>query len=158
MSTIPAQRHEARVSWRRGGVKFIDQRYSRAHDWIFDGGARISASASPANVPQPFAVASAVDPEEALVASASSCHMLWFLSIAARRGYTVDSYDDAAYGVIEADSQGRHAFSCIKLNPEIRFSGSKLPSAHDLAAMHHEAHDACFIANSLRCEVTVANA
>jgi organic hydroperoxide reductase OsmC/OhrA len=101
-------------------------------------------------------VPSAVDPEEALVAAASSCHMLWFLSIAARRGYTVDSYEDAAYGVVEENNDGRQAFSQITLRPEIEFSGSSSPSAPDLSVMHQEAHDACFIANSLCCEVIVA--
>lgn len=150
--------HKARVTWSRGGVKFTDQRYSRAHEWNFDGGARVSASASPANVREPYSVPSAVDPEEALIAAASSCHMLCFLSIAAASGYTVDSYKDAAYGVIEENAAGRLAFSRITLCPEIRFWGSRSPSAPELAAMHQEAHHACFIANSLCCEVIVAAA
>ena len=150
--------HEARVSWRRGDDKFTDQRYSRAHEWRFDGGVSVSASSSPANVREPYSVPSAVDPEEALVAAASSCHMLCFLSIAAREGYTVDSYEDAAYGVIEENAEGRQAFSRITLRPEIMFLESCSPSAPDLAAMHQEAHRACFIANSLCCEVVVAAA
>lgn len=152
------QRHEAQISWRRDHGEFIRQRYSRAHEWHFDGGAKVSASASPNNVPEPYSVPAAVDPEEALVAATSSCHMLWFLAIAAKRGYVVDSYEDAAYGVIEDLPSGNRGFSQITLCPRIRFSGEAVPSAEESAAMHQEAHNACFIANSLRCDVVVAAA
>lgn len=149
--------HKAKVGWRRDGVDFVDHKYSRAHRWEFDGGATVEASASPSVVPEPYSVPEAVDPEEALVASASSCHMLWFLALAARRGFTVDSYIDEASGIIEKDHAGRQAFSRITLNPQVKFSGSQ-PSDTDLAALHEEAHNSCFIANSLRCAVIVSAA
>lgn len=96
----------------------------------------------------------AVDPEEALVASTSSCHMLWFLALAARRGFVVDEYADQASGVIEADETGRHRFSRITLRPQVLFDGNG-PSENELAELHEQAHESCFIANSLRCEVVV---
>jgi len=149
--------HSAHVSWQRAGAKFTDQRYSRAHEWRFDGGARVEASASPSNVPEPYAVPAAVDPEEALVAATSSCHMLWFLSLAARRGFVVDAYTDEVIGVIEPNAAGRAAFSRIVLHPIIQYAG-RTPSAAEAAALHEEAHERCFIANSLACEVVVATA
>jgi organic hydroperoxide reductase OsmC/OhrA len=102
-----------------------------------------------------YSVDKAVDPEEALVASAASCHMLWFLSLAARRGFVVESYVDQAFGVMNKNSEGKIAFQRITLRPEIQFSGERVPSAADLAALHHAAHDECYIASSLRCEVVV---
>ncbi len=147
-------RYEARISWSRNGEKFSDNRYSRGHEWSFDGGAKVAASSSPSIVPAPYSVVEAVDPEEALVASASSCHMLWFLSVAARRGFVVDSYLDEAFGVMEKNPAGKLAFSRITLRPRIEF-WQKAPSAEELAALHHAAHDECFIANSLKCEVAV---
>jgi len=147
-------RYEASVEWRREGARFTDNRYSRGHRWRFDGGTEISASSSPAVVPLPMSVAASVDPEEALVAATSSCHMLWFLSLAAAKGWVVDSYDDDAFGVMEKNSQGKVAFSRIVLRPRIEFSGAA-PDATALAAVHARAHDECFIANSLRATVEV---
>src|SRR3954464_11355743 len=98
--------HTARVAWQRGDAPFTDNRYSRAHEWSFDGGLTVPASSAPGAVPVPLSVAENVDPEEALVASASSCHMLWFLSLAARRGFVVDSYVDEAAGVLGKDGEG----------------------------------------------------
>lgn len=149
------QRHEARVSWSRGEQPFVDGRYSRRHAWTFDGGVTVDASASPHVVPLPLSAEAAVDPEEALVASASSCHMLWFLSLAARRGFIVDAYVDEASGLLEPVSPGRLAFSRIILRPAVRFSGSLVPTDVELAELHEAAHEACFIAASLRCEVVV---
>lgn len=151
-------RHEARVSWRRGDQAFLDNRYSRRHEWRFDGGAKIEASASPALVPVPLSVPGAVDPEEALVASASSCHMLWFLALAARRGFVVNDYTDRAFGTLEPGDDGRLAFSRITLRPDIRFAGGREPSREELASLHDAAHESCFIARSLRCPVVVAAA
>jgi organic hydroperoxide reductase OsmC/OhrA len=148
-------RYEARISWTRDGAAFTDQRYSRRHEWTFDGGVRVVASASPAVVPLPYSIAEAVDPEEALVACASSCHMLWFLSLAAKRGFVVDSYRDEAAGVMEKTQEGRLAITRITLRPAIEFSGETRPTAEELAALHHAAHDQCFIANSLKSEVVV---
>src|SRR2546428_9233200 len=94
------------VVWSRGGAAFTDNRYSRGHRWLFDGGVEVPASASPQVVPVPLSVAAAVDPEEAFVVSLSSCHMLWFLSIAARQGFRVESYRDEAVGVLAKDATG----------------------------------------------------
>lgn len=155
---MPQQRHEARIDWHRDGANFVDQRYSRVHQWSFDGGSTVQASASPSNVPTPYSSPAAVDPEEALVAAASSCHMLWFLAIAAKRGFVVESYRDEAWGMIGDDPVGRRAFTRITLEPRIEFSGSKRPDPAEVDAMHAEAHHECFIANSLRCDVVVAAA
>ena len=148
-------KYEARILWQRDGAKFSDNRYSRLHEWSFDGGVTVPGSSSPLTVPLPCSVAAAVDPEEALVAATSSCHMLWFLSIAARRGFVVDRYEDEAFGVMEKNADGKLAFTRITLRPRVAFVGDSLPSAGDLAALHHAAHDECFIANSLKCEVAV---
>jgi organic hydroperoxide reductase OsmC/OhrA len=146
---------EAKVEWKRNGQDFLGQRYSRAHAWHFDGGATVPASSSPLSVPLPMSDAAAVDPEEALVAAASSCHMLFFLSIAAKRGHTVDSYSDNAIGVLGKNAQGKPAMTRITLRPQIVFAGTALPGADELEAIHHEAHDKCYIANSLTAEVIV---
>src|SRR5262245_42781384 len=148
-------RYEAKISWSRNGAKFTDNRYSRGHEWSFDGGVKVPASASPLVVRSPLSVAEAVDPEEALVAAASSCHMLSFLYLAAKRGFVVDSYDDNAFGVMEKNQQGNLAISRITLRPQLQFSGEELPSAAELEALHHAAHEECYIANSLKCEVVV---
>lgn len=148
-------RYEAKIAWKRNGATFTDNRYSRGHDWSFDGGVKVPASASPLVVRPPFSVAEAVDPEEALVAAASSCHMLSFLYLAAKQGFVVDSYDDTAFGVMAKNQQGKLAISRITLRPQVQFSGTKLPGAAELEALHHAAHDECYIANSLRCEVVV---
>jgi organic hydroperoxide reductase OsmC/OhrA len=147
--------YEAKVSWERGDAKFTDNRYSRAHAWSFDGGVSVRASSSPAVVPLPLSAADAVDPEEALVASASSCHMLWFLSLVARKGYVVDSYVDEARGEVGKNAEGKTAVTRITLRPRITFSGAKQPTAADLDALHHAAHEQCFIASSLKSEVVV---
>jgi organic hydroperoxide reductase OsmC/OhrA len=123
--------------------------------WSFDGGVKVAASSSPTVVPAPYSVVEAVDPEEALVASASSCHMLWFLSLAARRSFIVESYLDKAFGVIEKNADGKLAFSRITLRPKVQFSAERSPTAEELESLHHAAHDECFIANSLKCEIVV---
>ena len=148
-------RYGAQITWTRDGARFSDNRYSRGHEWSFDGGVKVKASASPSVVPLPYSVVDAVDPEEALVAAVSSCHMLWFLSIAAKRGFVVDGYVDDAFGVIEKDAGGKFAISRITLRPRIEFSGDRLPTDDELQSLHHAAHDECFIANSLKSEVVV---
>ena len=148
-------KHEARVSWSRSGAKFTDNRYSRGHEWSFDGGVTVPASSSPLLVRLPLSVAEAIDPEEALVASVSSCHMLWFLSLAARRGFTIERYVDDAFGVIGKDSDGRAAFNRITLRPRIEFVGDKVPTAAELDEIHAAAHHECYVSNSLKCEVVV---
>jgi organic hydroperoxide reductase OsmC/OhrA len=141
------------VTWERRDQRFTDNRYSRGHTWAFDGGVQIPASSSPHAVPLPYSKADAVDPEEAFVASLSSCHMLWFLSIAAKRGFCVDSYADDAVGLMEKNSSGRLAMTRVTLRPKAIFSGERLPTAAELQAMHHEAHEECFIANSVKTDV-----
>ncbi|MBI1876320.1 MAG: OsmC family protein [Acidobacteria bacterium] len=145
----------ARVQWSRRGAAFTDHRYSRGHEWSFDGGLRVAASASPGSVPLPYAVVEAIDPEEALVASASSCHMLWFLSIAAKRGLVVDTYVDDATGMMEKNGDGKLAITRITLRPRVEFAGGRRPSGDELRALHEEAHGECFIANSLRSTIVI---
>jgi organic hydroperoxide reductase OsmC/OhrA len=141
------------VVWSRDGAVFTDNRYSRGHRWVFDGGVEVPASSSPHVVPLPMSVAAAVDPEEAFVASLSSCHMLWFLSIAAKRKFAVDSYRDEAVGVMAADGSGNQAMTRVTLRPEARFGGDRRPTADEVMAMHHEAHERCYIARSVKSEV-----
>ena len=148
------QQFEATVAWERGAQVFTDQRYSRAHAWQFDGGLRVPASSSPLSVPLPMSDPAALDPEEALVAAASSCHMLFFLSLAAQRGFVVDSYRDHALGSMERNAEGKMAMTRIRLRPAIVFAGAA-PDAAQLAALHHAAHDKCYIANSLKTAVLV---
>jgi organic hydroperoxide reductase OsmC/OhrA len=147
--------HTAVVTWDRFDAAFTDNRYSRAHRWAFDGGATIPASSSPHVVPVPLSDPLGVDPEEAFVASLSSCHMLWFLSIAAGRGFVVDTYEDHAVGTVAPDAAGRLAMTRVVLRPSIAFSGSSLPTEAEIVSMHDEAHHACFLANSVRTEVVV---
>lgn len=142
------------TEWRReAGTVFIDNRYSRAHRWLFDGGIEVPASSSPQVVPAPLSATAAVDPEEAFVASLASCHMLWFLSLAAQQGFVVDAYRDAAVGTLAKDAAGRLAMTRVTLRPEARFSGDPQPDAEQLQALHHAAHELCFIANSVKTEV-----
>jgi organic hydroperoxide reductase OsmC/OhrA len=145
--------YTAEVLWLRNGEDFLSNRYSRRHALRFDGGAEVSGSSSPHIVPLPMSDASAVDPEEAFVASLSSCHMLWFLSIAAKRKFTIDRYRDVAVGIMEKNSDGKTCMLTVTLNPEVQFSGESLPSSQQIHEMHHEAHDECFIANSVKTEV-----
>ncbi|MES2902530.1 MAG: OsmC family protein [Pseudomonadota bacterium] len=152
------QQFEATVAWERAGQPFTDHRYSRAHEWVFDGGLHVPASSSPLSVPLPMSDAANVDPEEALVAAVSSCHMLFFLSIAAQRGFVVDSYRDHAIGVLERDVDGKLSMTRISLRPALVFSGQRAPDATELAAIHHAAHDQCYIANSIKAVVTVESA
>jgi organic hydroperoxide reductase OsmC/OhrA len=147
--------HTARTEWQRGEQKFTDNRYSRAHIWRFDGGTVVPASASPSVVPPPMSVATAVDPEEAFVASLSSCHLLWFLSIAATRGYLVDAYVDDASGVMAKNDAGRLAMTSVTLRPRVTFGGAKIPDRATLEALHHAAHEECFIAASIRSQVHI---
>ncbi len=146
---------KAAIAWERGQQPFVDNRYSRAHEWRFDGGLTVAGSSSPHSVPLPMSDPAAVDPEEALVAAVSSCHMLFFLSIAAQRGLIVDSYLDHAVGVLDRDAQGKMAMTLITLAPSIAFGGTGKPEPAELAAIHHAAHDKCYIANSIKADVVV---
>jgi len=150
-----AHLYTANVRWTRGEETFLDRRYSRAHEWRFDGGIIVPASASPSVVRLPLSREDAVDPEEALLAAASSCHMLTFLDFAARAGLRVDSYEDDATATMGPRPDGRIAILKIVLKPAIVFSGDKRPDADALADLHHKAHETCFIANTLNCEMAI---
>jgi organic hydroperoxide reductase OsmC/OhrA len=150
--------HGCTVEWSRGTAAFTDLQYSRAHTWRFDGGAVVPGSSSPHSVRLPFSDPAAVDPEEALVASVSSCHMLWFLSLAAAEGFVVDSYSDAAEAHMGPVGFGRQGITDIVLRPQVVFSGPRLPDAGAVDALHHVAHERCYIANSLRSAVRVEGA
>jgi organic hydroperoxide reductase OsmC/OhrA len=147
--------YQVRVHWERGDALFTDNRYSRGHSWHFDGGVEVPASSSPQVVRVPLSVEAAVDPEEAFVAALSSCHMLWFLSLAAGGRWRVDEYSDDARGMMGQNAAGRMAMLSVQLRPHVSFSGERLPSREDIARLHHRAHEECFIANSVTTEVRV---
>ena len=147
--------YTATVAWQRAAdASFKDNKYSRAHEWRFDGGTVVPASSSPWVVPVPMSNAAAVDPEEALVASLASCHMLFFLFHAAKKGFVIDRYEDAAIGTMGKNADGRMAMVRIVLRPQVRWSGAA-PPAPELEALHHRSHEDCYIANSVKCDVLV---
>jgi organic hydroperoxide reductase OsmC/OhrA len=145
--------YTAEILWLRNEGDFAGNRYSRRHLLRFDGGLEVPGSSSPHVVPLPMSDASALDPEEAFVASLSSCHMLWFLSIAAKRKFCVDRYFDAAKGLMEKNAEGKVAMTVVTLRPDVTFSGERQPTREELDRLHHEAHEACFIANSVKTDV-----
>ncbi len=145
--------YSAETLWERKDANFLDNRYSRRHVLRFDGGLEVPGSSSPTVVPLPMSDASALDPEEAFVSSLSSCHMLWFLTMAVKRKFCVDRYFDAATGVMEKNAEGKVAMTVVTLHPEVTFSGEKLPTRAELDKMHHDAHEACFIASSVKTDV-----
>jgi len=145
----------AEVKWQRNGQDFLANQYSRGHEWRFDGGVTVPASASPHIVPLPWSVEENVDPEEAFAASLSSCHMLFFLSIAAKRKYQVESYTDNAEAIMEKNEQGKLVISQVVLRPKIEFSGDKVPDQAAIDKLHHLAHENCFLANSVKSQVVV---
>jgi organic hydroperoxide reductase OsmC/OhrA len=147
--------YTARVAWERKDAVFTDRRYSRAHLWRFDGGAEVLASSSPLVVRVPLSDPRGVDPEEALIASLASCHMLFFLDFASRAGFTVDSYIDDAVGGMGKDEDGKDYVEWVELRPVVSFSGDKSPSPEELADLHHRSHDVCYIARSVKSRVTV---
>jgi len=145
--------YSAETFWERKDANFLDNRYSRRHELRFDGGLKVPGSSSPSVVPLPMSDASALDPEEAFVSSLSSCHMLWFLTMAVKRKFCVDRYFDTATGVMEKNAEGKVAMTVVTLHPEVIFSGEKLPTRAELDKMHHDAHEACFIASSVKTDV-----
>ena len=153
MSSHPVTEYGAEVVWSRDGQDFASNRYSRRHLIRFDGGAEVPGSSSPHSVPLPMSDASAVDPEEAFVAAIASCHMLWFLAISGKRRFIVDRYTDSAVGVMSRNAQGRLAITRVTLRPHAVFSGEHLPTLDELNALHHTAHDECYIANSVKSDV-----
>lgn len=153
--------YTATVHWQRQpGEAFTDNRYHRRHDWHFDGGVTVPGSSAVSSVPLPYSDPGAVDPEEAFVASLSSCHLLTFLYLAGKAGYVVDDYRDDAVGVMTRNAQGKVAVTTVTLRPAVRFSGTP-PSTAQHLQLHHDAHDQCYIANSvkteLRCEPTITH-
>lgn len=146
--------YTATISWKLGeGEDFLDNRYSRAHLWHFDGNITVPASSSKHVVPLPLSVEAAVDPEEAFVASLSSCHMLWFLSLAAKAGLRVESYEDMAEGIMARNAEGKLAMIEVTLQPEVRFAPETPCEGAQFQALHHSAHEACFIANSVLTQI-----
>ncbi len=148
--------HKAKIRWERPGGDFFKGQYSREHAWTFDGGVTVLASASPLVVPVPYSNHAAVDPEEALVASISSCHMLSFLHVASKHGFQIDRYEDEAVGVMTKNEKGIPWLSSATLHPKITYSGNKQPTAEQIQHLHHRAHEQCFIANSVKTNITVA--
>jgi organic hydroperoxide reductase OsmC/OhrA len=146
--------YSAQLAWHRQPQEaFTDNRYSRKHLLRFDGGAEMPGSSAVSSVPLPHSDPSAVDPEEMFIASLSSCHLLWFLSLAAQAGFVVDRYDDAAVGTLAKDARGRVAMTVVTLRPQVRFGGPRQPTAEEHEALHHQAHERCYIANSVLTEV-----
>jgi len=145
--------HKVTLKWERGGAEFSYQKYPRDHAWIFEGGHRMTASAAPAYLGNP----ANVNPEEAFVAALSSCHMLTFLAIACKKKFVLDSYEDDAVGFMDENPDGKLAITRVELRPKITWSGNRRPSAEELEKMHHSAHENCFIANSVRTDVSVTN-
>ncbi len=146
--------YTATVHWQRQADEaFHDNRYHRGHDWRFDGGALVPGSSSPHSVPLPYSDAAAVDPEEAFVAALSSCHLLWFLHLAGKAGWLVDDYRDNAVGVMARNADGRMAITSVTLRPVVRFGGAQQPDGEQHEALHQQAHEQCYIANSVKSEV-----
>lgn len=149
--------YTATLTWKRGDQVFTDAKYSRGHDIAFDGGFSIVGSSSPHVVRPPLSREDAADPEELLVASLSSCHMLFFLDFARRAGFVIDAYVDRAEGDLEKGGDGKMQMTRVRLNPQITWSGSKTPTLEEVRELHHKAHEACFIANSFKGDVVIAN-
>ncbi|MDR3388005.1 MAG: OsmC family protein [Rudaea sp.] len=147
--------HVATIAWNRGDALFRGGRYSRAHEWRFDGGAKVMASASPDIVPTPWSDPGAVDPEEAFVAALSSCHMLWFLSLAAAKGFIVDSYEDEAIGHMQEIAPDKLAIAEVVLRPRVQFDPAHAADHAQVDALHHAAHERCFLANSVKTRIRV---
>ena len=147
--------YKATITWQNTGPDFLKGKYSREHTWKFDGGVTVAASSSPAVVPVPWSNPANVDPEEAFVASVSSCHMLTYIYFAGRQGFQVDGYVDEAVGRLTKDARGIPWVSSIDLRPRIVYGGAKVPTPEDEHRLHHQAHEQCFIANSIKTTVTV---
>jgi organic hydroperoxide reductase OsmC/OhrA len=147
--------HRATIHWHGTSPDFLRGKYSREHTWSFDGGVSVPASSAPSVVPVPYSNPAAVDPEEAFVASISSCHMLSFLYITSKQGFEIESYADEAIGHMAKNEKGVPWVANVFLNPKIAFGGERVPSAQELEHLHHLAHEQCFIANSIKTEVKV---
>jgi organic hydroperoxide reductase OsmC/OhrA len=150
--------HKATIHWQGSGPDFLKGKYSREHSWRFDGGATVAASPSPSVVPAPWSNPAGVDPEEAFVAAIASCHMLTFLWLASKQGFQIDRYEDEAVGTMTKNDRGVPWVSRVTLRPRIDWAGEKRPSVADIEHLHHAAHEQCFIANSVRTDVSVESA
>ncbi len=149
-------KYTASIFWKKKETEcFTDNKYSRGHTWVFDGGVELPASASPQVVPLPMSNESAVDPEEAFVAAISSCHMLFFLSIAASSNYIIETYDDQAEGIMSKNEHGQMVMGDIILKPKIVFSGTTIPTAEQIAELHNSAHHKCYLANSIKSTIKI---
>jgi organic hydroperoxide reductase OsmC/OhrA len=146
--------HRARVEWRCEG-DFPSRRYSRAHTLSFDEGLVVPGTAAPSNVNPRYAARGALDPEQAFTAALSACHMLWFLDLAARAGFSIEEYRDDAEGTLGADASGARLMTRVVLRPRVAFVGAARPTVEELIALHERAHEACFIANSVKTEVII---
>ena len=147
--------HSATIRWKCTSPDFLKGKYSREHTWTFDGGLTVPASPSPSNVPAPYSNPAHIDPEEAFVASISSCHMLTFLYVAYKQGFEVASYEDQAVGVMTKNENGIAWISTVTLHPDIAYTGPRLPTPAEEERLHHEAHDQCFIANSVKTQIRI---
>ena len=147
--------HRATIRWTHDGTDFLKRRYSRVHSVDFGHGIEVVGSAATSVVPKPFAIDEAVDPEAMLTASLSACHMLTFLAAACKKKFMLDEYVDQAVGHMEKNADGKLAITRVELHPALKFSGDNQPTEKDVEEMHHFAHENCFIANSVKTEVTV---
>ena len=148
--------YNVKIFWKKNiDEAFVDNKYSRSHTWVFDGGIELVASSSPHVVPLPLSNEFAVDPEEAFIAALSSCHMLWFLSIAAEKNYIVESYDDNAEGVLGKNEDGKLAMTRVTLKPKVNFGNNPAPTRDQVDELHCLAHEKCFIANSVKTKITI---
>ena len=143
--------HKIGLEWKRASERFTYDTYNRDHIVTFEGGTRVSVSAAPAYRGN----AALVNPEEGLVAALSSCHMLTFLAVAAKKRFTVDLYSDQAVGFLEKNQNGRLAITRVVLHPHVEFSGPTLPTPKEIAELHEQAHSGCFIANSVTTDVSI---
>ena len=148
-------RYQATVSWKNDGPDFTGNKYSREHQWQFEGGATVDATAAPDIVPKPWSNPDNVDPEAAFVASLSSCHMLFFLNFAAEQGYELESYQDQAVGYLEKNDSGALSMTRVILRPRVVCSGDRIPTQDALDRLHHAAHERCFIANSVTTNISI---
>lgn len=147
--------YTATVQWSRKNQIFTDMKYSRGHTWQFDGGLTVPASSSPHIVPLPFSIAANIDPEEAFIAALSSCHMLFFLSIAAKKGLIIEDYTDQAVGLLEKSESGQQAMTEVTLNPRVICGESTTMTKDEQHAIHQKAHKLCFIANSVKTRIHI---
>lgn len=144
--------HSASILWERAGAVFTDGKYARTHQASFDGGVGLAVTTA---LPLPSNTVPAADPEEMVVAATASCHMMFFLAFAKQAGFIVDTYHDAPVGTLGKDDTGVERFVEVVLSPKISWSGDNVPGAADVDLLHHKAHKACYIGNSLACPVRV---